>query len=287
MRFGVLSFVTDQGIGPAELGAALEERGFESLFLAEHTHIPVNTRSPYPGGGPIPPKYYRTMDPFVALTAAAGATETLALGTGIALIPERDPILMAKEVASLDLVSQGRFLLGVGVGWLREEIANHGVDPAVRGRVADERLGAMIEIWTQDEAEFHGKYVDFEPIYCWPKPLTKPHPPLYVGGGPANFQRITRLNAGWMAITPSAEVLSGALAELRAMAGGYVPVTVCQWGEVTPKDLAGYLPLGVERILLELPTEPRDDTLRYLDRLVTELDQLTQTPTAPTSPTAR
>lgn len=140
MQFGVLTFVTDEGIGPAELGAALEHRGFESLFLAEHTHIPVNTQSPYPGGGPIPEKYYRTLDPFVALAAAAATTQSLVLGTGIALIPERDPIVTAKEVASLDLVSQGRFRFGVGVGWLREEVANHGVDPAVRGRVIDERL---------------------------------------------------------------------------------------------------------------------------------------------------
>ena len=128
-------------------------------------------------GGPIPPKYYRTLDPFVALTAAAGATETLVLATGIALIPQRDPIITAKEVASLDAVSGGRLLFGVGVGWNRQEVANHGVDPGVRGRVADERLDAMVAIWTQDEAEFHGEFVDFDPIYCWPKPVTKPYPP--------------------------------------------------------------------------------------------------------------
>ncbi len=165
MRFGVLNFVTDEGIGPAELGVALEQRGFESLFLAEHSHIPVDAQTPYPSGGPIPRKYYRTMDPFVALTAAAVATKALVVGTGIALVPQRDPILTAKEVVSLDLVSQGRFRFGVGVGWLREEIANHGVDPAVRGRVVDERLRAMIEIWTQETAEFHGEFVDFDPIY--------------------------------------------------------------------------------------------------------------------------
>ena len=172
MRFGVGTFVTDDGIGPAELGAGLEQRGFESLFLAEHTHIPVRNASPYPMGGPIPPKYYRTLDPFVALTAAAVATESLVVGTGVALIPQRDPIITAKEVASLDAVSAGRFLFGVGVGWNRQEVANHGVDPAVRGRVADERLDAMIAIWTQDEAEFHGEFVDFDPIFCWPKPVT-------------------------------------------------------------------------------------------------------------------
>lgn len=146
MGFGVLTFVTDEGIAPADLGKALEQRGFESLFLAEHSHIPVDAKTPYPSGGPIPRKYYRTLDPFVALTAAAAVTERLVVGTGIALVPQRDPIHVAKEVASLDLVSQGRFRFGVGVGWLREEIANHGVDPAVRGRVVDERLDAMIQI---------------------------------------------------------------------------------------------------------------------------------------------
>jgi probable F420-dependent oxidoreductase len=274
MRFGVLTFVTDEGIGPAELGVALEERGFESVFVAEHTHIPVNTKTPYPSGGPIPRKYYRPLDPFVALTAAAVATNTLVLGTGIALVPQRDPIVTAKEVASLDLVSQGRFRFGVGVGWLREEIANHGVDPAVRGRMTDERLGAMIEIWTQEQAEFHGKYLDFDPIYCWPKPITKPYPPLYVGGGPSSFNRIARLNAGWIAISPSPELLSGPLEELRAIAGSDVPVTVCQWEEQTAKAVAGYRDLGVERVLLELPTEPRDQTLRRLDEMAADLAQL-------------
>lgn len=192
MGFGVLTFVTDEGIGPVELGRALEERGFESLFVAEHTHIPVDAKTAYPLGGPIPRKYYRTLDPFVALTAAAIATEKLVVGTGIALVPQRDPILTAKEVVSLDLVSQGRFQFGVGVGWLREEIENHGVDASVRGRVADERLRAMIEIWTKEKAEFHGEFVNFDPIYSWPKPFTQPHPPLYIGGGPASFKRIAR-----------------------------------------------------------------------------------------------
>ena len=267
MRFGVLTFFTDEGISPSELGPALEQRGFDSLFVAEHTHIPVSHDSPYPSGGPIPRKYYRPLDPFVALTAAAVTTENLLLGTGIALVPERDPIVTAKEVASLDLISGGRFVFGVGVGWLREEVANHGVDPAVRGRVADERLRAMIEIWTQEEAEFHGRYLDFDPIYSWPKPVTKPHPPIYVGGGPASFKRIADLNAGWIAITPSPELLAGPLAELRAIAGRDVPVTVCQWGGATAEVLDGYAPLGVERVLLELETLPRDETLRSLDEL--------------------
>jgi probable F420-dependent oxidoreductase len=275
MGFGVLTFVTDEGISPVELGVALEERGFESLFLAEHSHIPVDAQTPYPGGGPIPPKYYRTLDPFVALTAAAVATEKLVLGTGIALLPQRDPILTAKEVASLDLVSQGRFRLGVGVGWLREEIANHGVDPGVRGRVSEERLRAMIEIWTQDKAQFHGEFVDFDAIYSWPKPVTKPYPPLYLGGGAASFKRIARLKAGWISLSPSAKALSGELEELRAVAGHDVPVINIHMGEEPEaKDVEGYRDLGVEHVLVELPTEPRDQTLRRLDELQAEFAKL-------------
>jgi probable F420-dependent oxidoreductase len=273
LKIGVLNFVTDQGIGPAELGEALEQRGFESLFLAEHTHIPVDNKSPYPGGGPIPDKYYRTLDPFVALTAAAVATRTLVLGTGIALIPQRDPIHTAKEVASVDLVSQGRFVFGVGVGWLREEIANHGVDPAVRGRVVDERLRAIIEIWTQEKAEFHGEFVNFDPIESWPKPVQKPHPPLYFGGGPASFKRIARFNAGWIAISPAPRAIRRQLEELRGVAGDQVPVIVSHMGELTAEGIDGYGDLGVERVLVELPTEPRDETLRRLDALQAEFGQ--------------
>lgn len=274
MGFGVLTFITDDGIGPAELGRGLEERGFESLFLAEHSHIPVDAKTPYPMGGPIPPKYYRTLDPFVALTAAAVATEKLLLGTGIALVTQRDPIHTAKEVASLDLVSQGRFRFGVGIGWLREEIADHGVDPSVRGRVVDERLDAMIQIWTQEKAEFHGEFVNFDPIYSWPKPVQKPYPPLYLGGGPAGFKRIARLNAGWLSMTGSAEDLSPQLEQLRDVAGRDVPVIHFHGGEPTATKLEAYRALGVEHLLVDLPTEPRDETLHSLDELQAELAKL-------------
>ncbi|OMC31469.1 LLM class F420-dependent oxidoreductase [Mycobacterium colombiense] len=274
MGFGVLTFVTDDGIGPAELGEALEQRGFESLFLAEHSHIPVDAKTPYPGGGPIPPKYYRTLDPFVALTAAAVTTERLVLGTGIALVPQRDPIHTAKEVASLDLVSQGRFRFGVGIGWLREEIANHGVNPSVRGRVVDERLDAMIEIWTHEKAEYHGEFVNFDPIYSWPKPVQKPYPPLYLGGGPAGFKRIARLNAGWLSMTGSAEELSSPLEQLRDLAGKDVPVIHFHGGKPAVKELEAYRDLGVEHLLVDLPTEPRDQTLQRLDGLQADLAKL-------------
>jgi len=275
MHIGVLTFITDEGIGPVELGEALEQRGFSSLFLAEHSHIPVDPQTPYPGGGPIPHKYYRTLDPFVALTAAAAVTQRLRVGTGIALVPQRDPIHTAKEVASLDLVSGGRFDFGVGVGWLREEIANHGVDPSVRGRVVDERVDAIIDIWTQEKAEFHGKFVDFDPIYSWPKPVQKPYPPLYLGGGPAGFKRIARLNAGWLSMFPSAKVLAGPLEELRAVAGDDVPVMHFHAGKPTAEALEGYRELAVEHVLVDLATEPRDETLRRLDELQAEFADLT------------
>jgi probable F420-dependent oxidoreductase len=274
VRIGVLTFVTDEGIGPVELGQALEQREFSSLFVAEHSHIPVDAQTPYPLGGPIPRKYYRTLDPFVALTAAAVATQKLVVGTGIALITQRDPILTAKDVTSLDLISNGRFRFGVGVGWLREEIANHGVDPAVRGRVAEERLRAMVEIWTHEKAEFHGEFVDFGPIYSWPKPATQPYPPLYIGGGPANYRRIAKLGAGWLSMSPSAEALAGQLEELRAIAGDDVPVTNIHMGEPNARDLQRYRDLNVEHVLVELPTEPRDQTLRRLDELQTEFARL-------------
>jgi probable F420-dependent oxidoreductase len=261
MRLGVFTFLNDTAIGPVDVAVALETRGFASLFVTEHSHIPVSTKTPYPMGGPIPPQYYRTLDPFVALTAAAVATASLLLGTGISLVTQRDPIQTAKEVASLDLLSEGRFLFGVGVGWLREEIANHGVDPRVRGRV-------------MDEAAFHGKYVDFDPIYSWPKPVSKPHTPVYIGGGPANFTRITELGAGWLSLSPSADALAADLAKLRDLAGPDVPVIASHVGTVTAEVLAGYRDLGIEHVTVELPTQPRDETLRHLDVLQAEYTKL-------------
>lgn len=182
MKFGVATFVTDEGIGPGLLGKELESRGFDSVFLAEHSHIPVNRASAYPGGGDLSRKYCRTLDPFIALTAMASTTTNLLLGTGVALLPQRDVIHTAKEVASVDLVSAGRMMFGVGVGWNREEMRNHGTDPSTRGALTDEVLGALTEIWARDEAEFHGEFIDFDPIYAWPKPVQRPHPPIFIGG---------------------------------------------------------------------------------------------------------
>ncbi len=266
MRFGISTFVTDEGISPGALARAIEERGFDSLFVAEHTHIPLSRKSPWPGGGELPRRYYRTLDPFVALTAAAAATERLLLGTGVALLVERDPIVTAKEVASLDLVSGGRTIFGVGVGWNREEMENHGTDPRTRGKLVDERIRAMVEIWTEDEAKFHGEYVDFDPIASWPKPVQKPHPPIYVGGGKRAFDRIAELGDAWLPNRMPPGKLESMLDELREVAGRNVPVTV-YGASREPEDLEAYARLGVERVLLNLPTLPEGETLNHLDDL--------------------
>ena len=266
MKFGISTFVTDEGIPPGPLAAAVEERGFDSVFIAEHTHIPASRRSPYPRGGPLPRKYYRTLDPFVALAAMAMTTRELLLGTGVTLLMERDVITTAKEVASLDLVSGGRAVFGVGVGWNREEMENHGTDPGTRGRRVDEQLAALREIWTQDEAEYHGEFVDFDPIFSWPKPVRKPHVPIYVGGGEAAFGRIAKFGDAWLANGLPPDNLKPMMDELKSVAGRDVPVSVFNASD-EPGDLEAYARLGVDRVLLDLPTMPEGETLGKLDAL--------------------
>jgi probable F420-dependent oxidoreductase len=266
MKYGISTFVTDEGIAPGALATAVEERGFDSLFVAEHTHIPLERRSPWPRGGELPRRYYRTLDPFITLTAAAAATERLLLGTGVALVVERDPIITAKEVASLDLVSGGRVIFGVGVGWNREEMENHGTDSRTRGELTNERLQAMIEMWTRDEPEFHGRYVDFDPIGIWPKPAQKPYPPIYVGGGSRAFERVARFGDAWLANGLPPDRLEPMMGELREVAGRDVPVSVFN-ASGDPGDLEAYARLGVERVLLSLPTLPEGEALDQLDDL--------------------
>jgi probable F420-dependent oxidoreductase len=262
MKFGVNTFVTDETIRPTVLGRALEERGFDSLWLAEHSHIPASRETPYPGGGELPPPYYRALDPFVVLPAVAAVTENLLLATGITLLIQRDTIHTAKSVASLDHISGGRVLFGVGVGWNREEMRNHGTDPRTRGALMDEQLDAMIELWTRDKAEFHGKFVDFDPSFAWPKPVRKPHPPIYVGGNsPAAVARANRYG-GWlpMGFSDPAKV-AGVVAQVRpgvAITVGSIP----QSAEL----IAACAEAGVERVTFYLPHVPEDDGLRQLDK---------------------
>src|SRR5436190_16098252 len=232
MKFGIAVFPTDYAADPSTIARLVEQRGFDSLFFPEHTHIPVSRRTPYPGGGELPRAYSHTLDPFVALTAAATATERLLVATGICLVVERDPITTAKEVASLDQVSGGRFLFGVGAGWNAEEMQNHGTDPHRRFSLMRERIEAMKAIWTQDEAAYHGRHVDFDPIWSWPKPVQKPHPPVLVGGnGEKVLDRVLAFGDGWMPnrIKPQDEQFVQRLDELRRRAeeaGREIPVTI-------------------------------------------------------------
>jgi probable F420-dependent oxidoreductase len=272
MELGLAHFLTDYGMQPAELGRAVEERGFESLLLPEHTHIPVSRRTPYPGGGELPREYSHTVDPFVALAAMASVTERLKLGTGVCLVIERDPIVTAKEVATLDQISGGRFLFGVGAGWNKEEMENHGTDPDSRFRRMRESIEAMKAIWTQDEAEYHGRIVDFDPIWCWPKPVQRPHPPILVGGlGEKVLDRVVAYGDEWIPNrVKSPEELSERIAELQrraeAAGRGRIPVTV--FGAKPELPLLERLKAaGVTRSLFYVqPSEP-GEVERQLDEL--------------------
>ena len=201
MDYGVYMFPTDYAIRPDDLAREAEQRGFESLWFPEHTHIPAARRSPWPGGSDLPREYWHTYDPFVALMAAAGATNKIKLGTGICLVIERDTIVMAKEVASVDRLSNGRFIFGIGGGWNAEEMENHGTNFRRRWRILREKILAMKEIWSKEEAEFHGDYVNFDKVWCYPKPVQQPHPPIYMGGdGATTFDRVVEFCDGWMPI---------------------------------------------------------------------------------------
>jgi probable F420-dependent oxidoreductase len=198
MDFGIGYFPTHDAMGPGALAQLVEDHGFESLFFAEHTHIPASRESPYPGGGELPVKYSHCYDLFVALTAAAAATSRLRIGSGICLVIERDPIVTAKEVASIDHLSGGRLEFGIGAGWNREEMRNHGTDPRTRMRLMEDRVRAMQAIWTQDEASYHGEFTDFDRIWSWPKPAQRPYPPILVGGnGPTVVDRVLAYGDAW------------------------------------------------------------------------------------------
>jgi probable F420-dependent oxidoreductase len=199
MRIGGAMFFTDYSMSPTELAPALEDRGFDSLWVPEHSHIPLTRKSPFPSGGDLPKKYYDVMDPFVVLSAAAAVTKTLLIGTGICLVAQRDPIQTAKQVASIDQISGGRFLFGIGNGWNEDEMANHGTAFASRHKLARERVEAMKAIWTEPKAEYHGEFVNFSPMMAWPKPVQKPYPPIMVGGAfPYGARRALQYGNGWM-----------------------------------------------------------------------------------------
>jgi probable F420-dependent oxidoreductase len=273
MDFGVLMFFTDYAISAVDLARALEERGFESVWAPEHSHIPTSRKTPFPGGGELPKRYYDAMDPFVSLTAAAIATTKLKLGTGVCLVQQRDPIQTAKLVASLDQVSNGRFLFGVGGGWNRDEMEDHGTVFGTRFKLMRERIEAMKEIWTKAKAEYHGEMVDLPEMMAWPKPVQKPHPPILVGGAfPHAARRAIRYGDGWCPIggRPGASPVD-VLPQFRQMArdAGRDPqsLSITMFNPEEDADqLARWRDLGVARVVVMLPSESSDKILPVLDR---------------------
>lgn len=271
MKFGIVMFPTDYALDVVTLGRSAEDRGFDSLFLPEHTHIPTSRRTPWPGGAELPREYSHTLDPFVALGAVAAATRSLLLGTGICLVMQRDPITLAKEVASIDFLSGGRFLFGIGGGWNAEEMANHGTAWKSRWRLLRERVLAMKAIWTQKEAEFHGELVKFDKIWADPKPLQKPHPPIIIGGdGATTFDRVVEFGDGWMPILRPGKNPVERIPELRERlkkAGRDPKSAPVSLFFAPPKKeaLDGLAAAGVARAIFGLPSEPRDAVLPRLD----------------------
>jgi probable F420-dependent oxidoreductase len=269
MNFGITIFPTDYAIPVTELARACEDLGFESLFFPEHTHIPASRRTPYPAGGELPKEYSHTLDPFVAMAAAAVVTTTLHVGTGICLVIERDPITTAKEVASVDHLSGGRVLFGVGGGWNLEEMENHGTDPRTRWKLMRENILAMKRIWTDDDASFDGELVRFDPIWSWPKPVQKPHPPVLIGGdGPHTLKRVVDYGDGWLPIGfRSPQSLRGRIDELQRMAKeagrDAIPVTVFG-APIRKETIEGLAAAGASRIVFWAPPAPADEVLPRL-----------------------
>ncbi|MBI2015427.1 MAG: LLM class F420-dependent oxidoreductase [Candidatus Rokubacteria bacterium] len=272
MHIGVCMFNTDYAIRIEELARAAEERGFESLFVPEHTHIPASRRTPFPSGGELPREYSHTLDPFVALAYAAAVTTRLRLGTGICLIIERDTIVTAKEVASVDFMSKGRFLFGIGGGWNVEEMENHGTDPKTRFKRLREQVLAMKEIWMQEAAAFHGEHVRFDAIWMHPKPVQKPHPPVLLGGESGHtLQRVVDFCDGWFPRGRAGDAILTGLADLKARAAragrDMKTISVSVFGaQPDAAALDRFAAAGVTRAILRLPSEPRDAVLSLLDR---------------------
>src|SRR3954469_14591797 len=275
MRIGGAMFFTDYSMSPTELARALEERGFDSLWVPEHSHIPLSRKSPFPSGGDVPKKYYDVMDPFVMLGAAAAVTKTLLIGTGICLVAQRDPIQTAKQVASIHQISGGRFLFGVGNGWNEDEMANPGPAFANRHKLARERIEAMKVIWTQNKAEYHGEFVNFDPMMTWPKPVQKPHPPVIVGGAfPYSARRAIRYGNGWIpqAVRGSYNEIGDLIPEFRKMAtaAGRNPdeIAITVWSPRRELDLMKrYADLGVERVVFTLDSDGPDKVIPVIDEI--------------------
>jgi probable F420-dependent oxidoreductase len=270
MKIGISNFPTDYSMRPVALARALEERGFESLWVVEHTHIPASRRTPYPLGPVLPSIYWEAFEPFTFLAQAAAVTERLKIGTGICLVPEHHPIALAKRVASLDALSEGRFLFGVGAGWNEEELENHGVAFNDRWQVLREHVLAMKACWTEQDAEFHGRFVDFDPIWVEPKPVSRPHPPIYIGATSTwAMQRIVDYADGWLPVAvPEFDERLTLLKRLCAEADrDFAEIDVSLLTMISsPDDLAELTAKGVNRVILSLPTTPESEALKVLDQ---------------------
>ena len=273
MDVGVFYFPTDYGINVAELGRALEDRGFASLYVPEHTHIPLSRKTPFPGGGELPKRYSHTHDPFVALAFAAAATKKLKVGTGICLVPQHEPIVTAKAIATLDQLSNGRFVFGIGGGWNVDEMENHGARYETRFKMMREYVLAMKALWTQEEASFKGEFVNFEPVWSWPKPAQRPHPPIILGGETDHtLRRVIEYCDGWFPRPRGGFDVVQGVARLRQMAQakGRDPATLMTIVFGAPNDakvLESYEKAGIEGALLAIPDDSPDDILRYLDKI--------------------
>ena len=272
MRVGVFYFPTDYGIDLSELGRALEDRGFASLYVPEHTHIPVSRKTPFPGGGELPKRYAHNHDPFVGLAFAAAVTRKLIVGTGICLVPQHEPIVTAKAIASLDQLSGGRFVFGIGGGWNVDEMENHGATYDTRFKMMREYVLAMKALWTQDEASYHGEFVQFDPVWSWPKPAQKPHPPILLGGETDyTLRRVVDYCDGWFPRPRGFDPVQG-VDRLRRMADSrkrdFSTLTINVFG--APNDakvLESYRKAGIQDALLAIPDLGRDEILRHLDTI--------------------
>ena len=273
MHIGVFSYNTEYTMAADELAVACEERGYESLWLPEHTHIPASRESPFPGGGALPKEYIHMSDPFIGLAAAAAVTKTLKLGTGISLVTEHDPIVQAKQIASLDRLSQGRFLFGIGAGWNKEEMRNHGTPPDRRWTVLTERVEAMQALWTQDDASYHGEFVNFDRVWSYPKPLTVPHPPILLGSLSSKIalKRVVDLCDGWIPVAAAVEDLPGSIVKMYEYAESIgrdpqsIPITCFCTNAPKAHILARFQHYGAVRTVVRIPTEDREQVQTFLD----------------------
>lgn len=285
MKFGISMFATDTSAGPAEVALEAETRGFHAFWVSEHSHMPLNTE--FPLADTVPREYASMLDPFVALAAAAHATSRIKLGTAILILPQHDPINCAKAVASLDLISNGRVLFGIGAGWNEPELINHGTDPGSRFKLMRERVEAMRALWTEENAEYHGDLVDFDPVWQWPKPVQQPHPPIYVAGAsPRVIERVARYGDGWLPVViPEANEISPGrmtpLAELEDMvprmnklaaANGRAKPRLVVSGHLDARSFEVYQALDVESVSFRVPSSGFDDVRRAMDEAAATID---------------